>query len=138
MGFIFSVKGWFMSSKKDELPKRVTDVIKVITDHGLSVKIHDGEKWAGGLTKDPIQAVKQTGKTSLEAIYVYATESVLPRLGPEFRDEFIRRKTKKPGLNGMAIGLVLLSKNNDGRAPFLKWASPSLIPFLSDNKTRKK
>jgi hypothetical protein len=127
-----------MNSKKGELPKSVMDALRVITDHGLSVKVHDGKKWAGGLTRDPHQAVKLTGKTPLETIYVYATKSSLPRLGPEFRDEFMKRKMQKPGLNGMAIGLILLSKNNNGKEPALKWASPSLIPFLSKNKTVKK
>ncbi|WP_146163516.1 hypothetical protein [Aeromonas veronii] len=127
-----------MSNKKGELPKNVIDALRAITEHGLSVKIHDGKKWAGGLTRDPHQAAKLTGKTSSETIYVYATKSALPRLGPEFRDEFTRRKMQKPGLNGMAIGLILLSKNNDGKSPVLKWATPSLTPFLSKNKTGKK
>lgn len=127
-----------MSNKKGELPKSVIDALRAITDHGLSVKIHDGKKWAGGLTRDPRQAAKLTGRTSSETIYVYATKGALPRLGSEFRDEFIRRKMQKPGLNGMAIGLILLSKNNDEKPPILKWASPSLTPFLIKNKISKK
>lgn len=100
-----------------------------MADHGFTMRVHEGEDWAGPATKNAKTAMSMTRSTDQDRIYLYVRESDLDHVSQELKDFFAKHKSVRPDKTTFLFSTATMVYGNDGYDVIADHGT-SLEPYL--------
>lgn len=100
-----------------------------MADHGFTMRVHEGEDWAGPATKNAKTAMSMTRSTDQDRIYLYVRESDLDHVSQELKDFFAKHKSVRPDKAIFLFSTASMVYGNDGHDVIADHGT-NLEPFL--------
>ena len=88
--------------------------INEMIEHGFTIRVHDGEEWAGPATKNAQTALAMTRSTDEDTICMYVRESDLSNVSEELKSYYSAQKEANPEKAAFQFASALMVYGNDG------------------------
>jgi len=104
----------FVSNRINVEKAIVKCLMNELADHGLAMIVHDGEDWAGKITRNPDTAFDTAFSTDEDTLFVFVQENVLEGNDQELKDFFTAKKAEHPDKKSFQFSSIQLIYGNDG------------------------